>query len=67
MLTIQTGALGWDTEYKINVKVYKQGVNAPGEEIYKFDRTAAWPLFAQNAIEVVNVFPITGKMFRTDF
>lgn len=66
VLTIQAGALKWDTQYKINVKVFKQGVNAPGEEIHTFAKTAYWPLYAQNALSM-EVLPIKGNMFRTDF
>ena len=65
VLTIQPGALKWDTAYRVNVKVYKQGVVAPGEMIHTFQKTAAWPLQANNFSVELN--KMQGKIFVTDF
>ena len=63
VFTIQAGALKWSTTYKIDVKVFKIGIQAPGEEIFYFT-TGAQPLIKDTGLIVS---PLSGDMFDTDF
>lgn len=63
VLTIQANALQYDTEYKIDVKIYRTQslVLAPGQQVFYF-KTGEKPV--ERAIVVNPSFPEFGVMFR---